>query len=79
MTTIPDVREVFRGREDEKLRDIMITREEVLMDIDKLKVNKAAGPDDMYPRVLKECKNTGRESLIDIFNRSVVTGEVPRL
>ena len=29
MTTIPEARKVFRGRDHEKLRDITITREEV--------------------------------------------------
>ena len=61
---------MFRGREDEKLLDINITREEVISEVSKLKIGKSPGPDEMYPRVLKECKDKISITLTDIFNRS---------
>ncbi len=53
---IPTGEEVFQGEDNEKLRDVIITRQVVQKEIDKLKKNKSPGPDKIYPRILKECK-----------------------
>ncbi len=51
--TIPAGEEVFQGEDNEKLRDIIITRQVVQKEIERLKKNKSPGPDEIYPRVLK--------------------------
>ncbi len=42
--TIPAEEEVFQGEDNEKLRDISITRQVVQKEIEKLKKNKSPGP-----------------------------------
>ncbi len=59
------------------LCDVNITREAVMKEIDKLKKTKSPGPDDIYPRVLKETKDIISEPLANIFRKSVDTGIVP--
>ncbi len=48
--------DTIAGEDDEKLRDVIITRQVVQKEIEKLNKNKSPGPDEIYPRVLKECK-----------------------
>ena len=43
--TIPVREEVFQGEDNEKLRDVIITRQVVQKEIEKLKKNKSPGPD----------------------------------
>ncbi len=50
--TIPAGDEVFQGEDNEKLRDLIITRQVVQKEIEKLKQNKSPGPDDIYLLVL---------------------------
>ncbi len=71
--------EVFQGKDNEKLRDGIITRQRVQKEIEKFKKNKSQGPDEIYPRVLKECKEALRGPLTKIFRKSVDTSYVPRL
>ncbi len=54
--TIPAGEEVFHGEDNEKLKDVIITRQVVQKEIENSKRNKSSGPDEIYPRVLKECK-----------------------
>ena len=42
-----------------------------------LQPNKAAGPDGIHPRVLKEIKDNLAPVLVDFFQRSLNSGEVP--
>ncbi len=54
--TIPVGEVVFQGQDYEKLRNV-ITTMKVVQEIEKLKkINKSPGPDNIYPRILKECK-----------------------
>ncbi len=76
-STLPVAPQVFMARVDEMLCDVSITREAVTKKIDKLKKTKSPGPDDMYPRVLKETKDIISEPLTNIFRKSVDTGIVP--
>jgi hypothetical protein len=57
--------------------DIDITEPGVLKLLQQLKVHKAAGPDQIGPRVLKELASTIAPILTVIFKRSYETGEVP--
>ncbi len=52
--TIPAGGEVFQGEDNEKLRDVIITRHIVHIGIKKLKKNKSPGLDETYPQILKE-------------------------
>ena len=47
---------LLSGRESEELRQIVVTKDEVLNLIDILNASKSPGPDDTNPRVLKELK-----------------------
>ena len=42
-----------------------------------LDVTKAMGPDDLSPRILKECADVLSPSLCDILNKSLSSGSVP--
>ena len=53
---VPEKRQVFNGREDEKLDNIEIRREDVYSRLLGLRVDKAPGPDNIVPRVLKTKK-----------------------
>ena len=59
------------------LTNITITKEEVIKQIDKLKICKSPGPDKIYPRLLKEIKHVIACQLTSIFNKSIETGVVP--
>ena len=74
---MPESEQVFNGEENELLTDITITKEIVEQEIDKLKKFKSPGPDEIYPIVLKECKEVISETLMSAFRKSLDTGEVP--
>ena len=61
-----------------KLNNIEITRENVLKEINRLKSNKSPGPDNIYARVLKECKEELSEPLLTLYRSSLETGTVPK-
>ncbi len=63
--TIPTGEEVFQGKDNWKLKDVIITRQVFQKEIKKLKKNKSPGPDEIYPRVLKECKEALSGPLAD--------------
>ena len=76
---IPESEQVFNGEEAEMLTDITITKEIVEQEIDKLKKFKSPGPDEIYPRVLKECKEIISDTLVSVFRKSLDSGKVPLL
>ena len=51
--------------------------EEVKEQLGNLREDKAPGPDNMHPRVLREVAEQVSEMLMDIFNRSLESGQVP--
>ncbi|KAK8738331.1 hypothetical protein OTU49_017424, partial [Cherax quadricarinatus] len=61
---------------EEKLCNITVTSEMVVKQIDRLKQNKSPGPDEVFSRVLKECKMELCEPLTNIFNLCLQTGVV---
>ena len=75
----PEPEQVYRGQELHKLSDIFISKEIVSKEIDKLKKTKSPGPDDIFPRVLKECKEELSEPITMVFRKSLDSGVVPRL
>ena len=71
--------QIFRGQEVDKLSEIVISREVVSKEIDRLKKTKSPGPDDIFPRILRECREELVEPIVIIFRKSPDTGAVPRL
>ena len=65
-------------RVEEDLPPLKISEEGVLKLLRKIKVNKAAGPDELPNRVLQECAAEITPAITAIFQRSVDTGELPR-
>lgn len=60
------------------MADIEITESGVLKLLQHLKVHKAAGPDQIRPRVLKEMANLVAPMLTVIFKKSYDCGELPK-
>ena len=73
---IPVCEQIFSGEESEKLTDVEVTRGLVVREIDKMKF-KSPDPDEVYPRVIKECKEVISQLLVNIFRKSVDLGKVP--
>jgi hypothetical protein len=62
---------------DSFLSQIDFTREKILKKLNNLKINKSAGPDSVYPRILKELSHEITEPLQSIFTTSFRTGKLP--
>ncbi len=58
------------------LKNYEITTEDVLSALNKMKTNKSPGPDDIYPKIVKETKNEILGELISLFNKSISQGSV---
>ena len=56
---------------------ISITKFEISKSTDKMKIDKSPGPDEIYPRILKEGKESVATPLEIIFRKSLEKGEVP--
>lgn len=56
------------------MRDAVITRKVVKKEVSKLKQNKSPGPDEFFPRVLKEYQEVLNGSLTGIFKMSINSG-----
>jgi hypothetical protein len=59
------------------MEEVNITEKMVREKIRKLKPDSAAGPDEIGPRILKELEAVLTTPLVEIFRKSVSTGEVP--
>ena len=59
----------------DKLSDIVIRREVISREIDRLKKTKSPGPDNIFPRILKECREELVEPIAMIFRKSLDTGK----
>ncbi len=57
--------------------DVNVDRDVVLKYIQRMGQNKAPGADNIYRRVLKEVKAEVVDALVEIFQESIETGEVP--
>ncbi len=56
---------------------MLIVESDILRTIEKIKVNKAPGPDKITPRILMEIKNQICKPLSIVFNKSLTAGKVP--
>lgn len=57
--------------------EIFINKEITLKYLSKLNIYKSPGPDEMYPRIIKEIKNEIADPLSSFFQKSVDKGTVP--
>ena len=74
LTDIPDPQQKHEG---DQLQSIVITEDDVLKRLHKLKPAKSPGPDGLHPRVLKEAADIITKPLTTIFNKSMKEGMVP--
>ena len=59
------------------MNTIQVSCDEVTKEIDRLRPNKSPGPDEVFARVLKECKDELSQPLTQLFNQSLNEGVVP--
>ena len=71
--------QTFKRQELDKLSEIAISREVDSKEMDRLQKTKSPGPDDIFPRILMECREELVEPIAIIFRKSLDTGVVPRL
>ncbi len=62
---------------EQTLHRLEITTEEVLKALNEMKTNESPGPDNLYPRVLKETKSEIGDALKTVLNLSLRQGSVP--
>ena len=72
-TTTP----LFQDRTQDRLTDITVTAESVEEVLLTLNANKAAGPDGVENKILKECAEEMAPVLQQLFRKSIDDGEVP--
>jgi ribonuclease P/MRP protein subunit RPP40 len=77
LNNIPPTRIDSQIHNNVHIEDIKLTRQSIINQIDKLHLHKAAGPDEVIPRVLKEVKENIVDSIYKIFSFSLSTGSVP--
>jgi len=58
---------------------IIITEDDVLSRLSKLNINKSEGPDLIHPRIIYEIRHEIAHPLTVIFNRSLVTQQIPEI
>ena len=68
---------MFHGTEKDKLLDIVIKKDMVQKKIVELNRNKSQGPDEIYPRLLKELSSVITEPLAKAVSKFVGTVSVP--
>ena len=64
---------------DTFLKRIDITSEIVLKKLQNLKIDKASGPDEVHPFILKNCSTILVQPITIIFNLSVKQGSLPKI
>ena len=64
-------------RTTSNLQDVHFTREKILKKLNNIKIAKSPGPDQIHPRVLKECAEVLCTPLQDIFDTSFQVGRLP--
>ena len=78
LDNIPEPKQIFQGAEQERLGNINFTEHDVLKKLENLKVDKSPGGDNIHPKFLYELRENLKGSIVNLYNRSISTGEVPR-
>ena len=68
---------IYQGGEEGLLQKIQVGVEEVNEQRSNLRVDEALGPNNLHLRVLRETADQVSEMLMDIFNSSLESGQVP--
>ena len=76
---LPTPPQMFHGSDDEKLGNINVQSSEIRKYLKTIDVNKSTGPDDISPRILKECCSQLETPLTLLFNKSLSEAKVPTL
>ena len=74
---IPQVENIFQGSPSEELNELHITPDEVDRLLGKLRDDKAAGADDILPKLLREVKKEIAYPVSCIFRKSLEEGVIP--
>ena len=77
-TDIPTPSNIFQGPDEEKLIITEIQAREVRKYLYKIDPNKSVGPDEISPRLLKECCMQLEIPIASLFNKSLIQARVPR-
>jgi exonuclease III len=64
--------------EDDNLRNVTLTEEEVYKELTQLNPSKAQGPDNLPTKVLKDCAQELTPSVTTLFNDTLSTGTLPQ-
>ena len=75
---IPEPSRAFLDNGGGRLTQIMFTRENVVEQLKRLKTDKSPGNDELHPKFLHEVREEIGETLAQIFNKSIQSGEVPQ-
>ena len=60
------------------MNDIVVSKDGVIKLLKGLNPSKALGPDELYPRVLKELATELGQVFAYLFQQSIDTGEIPK-
>jgi len=77
VSSLPDPVDIFTDLDDKKLLVVAFTIEDVKDQLEKLRVDKAAGVDGLSPRFLMEIKNEIAYPLFILFEKSLCTTCIP--
>ena len=77
-SSLPEAVKFFRGPQSECLSMIEINENMVLEKLNKIKVNKCQGPDELHGKILYEIRNELLKPLTDLFKLSLEKSLVPQ-
>jgi len=77
VSSLPDPVDICTDSDDKKLLDVAFTIEDMKDQLEKLRVDKAAGADGLSPRFLLEIKNEIAYPLFILFEKSLCTTCIP--
>ena len=61
------------------LDKITISLDDITKELNNISVHSATGPDKISPKILKECKDQLAEPLLKLWQRSLETGQIPKI
>jgi hypothetical protein len=76
-TNLPTPPQFFTENDDEALTTVTFTIENIVKRMEGLKENKSCGPDNIHPKVLKECRKELGLPLKLLFTKSLGEGKPP--
>ena len=63
----------------EPLTNIEINETKIIKTIDKLQTSKYQGPDQIHPKLIKECKDSLTKPLEILFKKSMENSQIPKI